>query len=134
MKLVVDANIIFSALIAGKLTDIFLSPKLELFAPELLFVEIRKHKEELKQKSHLSEEDFEIIFNLLRRRIRIVSMTRFIHNFRKAEELLEDHIKDAPYLALALELRCPFWSYEKRFKKIKDIECLTTKEVAKLIK
>ena len=37
MLLVIDANIVFSALVAGNLTDLILSPKLELVGPELLF-------------------------------------------------------------------------------------------------
>ena len=48
IKVIVDANIILSALVGGEITDILLSPKLEPIAPELLFVEVRKHKEEIK--------------------------------------------------------------------------------------
>jgi|TARA_B100001971_G_scaffold182024_1_gene179096 predicted nucleic acid-binding protein len=134
MLLVVDANIVFSSLIAGKLTDLFLSEKLELVAPELLFIEIKKHKEELKNKSHFSDEDFEILLSLLEKRIIVVPLIEFISFLPKAEDLLGQHKKDAPYVALALKLNCPMWSYEKLFKKFGKVDSLTTSEVAKLVK
>ena len=46
MKLVLDSNIIFSALIKkSKTRDIILSDFFELYAPEYIFTEIIKHKE-----------------------------------------------------------------------------------------
>ena len=134
MLLVVDANIVFSSLIAGKLTDFFFLEKLELVAPELLFVELKKHKEELKVKSCFSDEDFEILLSLLEGRIKIVPLIEFISLIPRAEKLLGEHKKDAPYVALALKLNCPLWSYEKLFKKLGKVESITTSEVSKLIK
>ncbi|MBI5066200.1 hypothetical protein HZA97_08245 [Candidatus Woesearchaeota archaeon] len=134
MLLVVDANIVCSALVGGRLTDLFLSQKLKLVAPELIFEELKKHKEELKQKSKLSEEEFEILLAILERRIKIIPMDEFVDLFDEAEEILEEHIKDAPYVALALKLKCSFWTYEKRLLRTKKIKSLTTEEVAKEIK
>ncbi|MBU2634238.1 MAG: nucleotide-binding protein [Nanoarchaeota archaeon] len=133
MLLVVDANIVFSALVAGKLTNLILSPKLELIGPELLFTEIKKHKEEVKTKSKLTELEFEILLSLLERKIRIVPMDEFISLLPKAEELLGEHKKDAPYVALALKLKCSFWSYEKRFSKVSKVVSLTTEEIRSMI-
>jgi len=133
MQVVVDANIIFSALIGGRLTDLFLSSKLDLVAPELIFVEFLRNKEELIRRSKLSEEDFNILLTLLERRIKVIPFEEFEDLFSKAEELLGDHIKDAPYVALALKLKCPFWTYEKRFKKIREVKCLTTEDIAKIV-
>jgi len=46
MKLVLDSNIIFSALIKkSKTRDIILSDFFELYAPEYIFNEIIKHEE-----------------------------------------------------------------------------------------
>ena len=133
MLLVVDANVALSALAAGRLTDIFLSFKLELAAPELFFIEIRKHKEEIKEKSKLNGEDFETLLALIGKRIKVVPMDKFITLMPKAEKLLGEHVKDAPYLALALKLDCPFWSYEKRFRDLGNVKSLTTSEVARFI-
>ncbi len=134
MLLVVDANIICSALVAGRLTDLLLSPKIELVAPELLFNEFKKHKEELKEKSKLSDKEFEIIVAILEKRVKIIPIEEFSHLLDKAEEILGEHVKDAPYIALALKLECSFWTYEKRLLKTKEIQSLTTEELAKIIK
>ena len=134
MLLVVDANVALSALAAGRLTDIFLSFKLELVAPELFFIEIMKHKEEIKEKSKLNNEDCETLLALFGKRIKVVPMDEFITFMPKAEELLGEHVKDAPYLALALKLDCPFWTYEKRFRDMGNVKSLTTSEVARIVK
>ena len=133
VHVVVDANIILSALVGGRITDILLSPKLEPLAPELLFVEVRKHKDEIKEKSNLSETDFEVLLAILEKRIKTIPLQEFSDKFQEAEQLLQDHPKDAPYIALALKLKCPFWTYEKRLQKIKDVNILTTEEIVRLI-
>lgn len=134
MLLVVDANIVLSALTAGRITDLLLSPKLELVVPDLLFLEVEKHKEEIKDRSKLSGEDFETLLKLLGKRIKALPLEEFSSQMPKAEELLGEHKKDAQYVALALKLNCPFWTYEKRFADIGGIKSLTTADVAKLIK
>lgn len=60
MQLVIDANIIISALIAsqGKTADLVFSNKLTLIAPEYLGVEIKRYKEEICRKAGYSSEDF----------------------------------------------------------------------------
>lgn len=133
MFLVIDANIVLSSLISGKITDLVLSPKLDLVAPELLFKEIKRHKAEVMAKSSLSGPEFEILLSLLEKKILIVPMEEFISLLPKAERLLGQHKKDAPYVALALKLNCPFWSYEKRFKNLGKVTSLTSKEVRELL-
>ena len=133
MLLVVDSNIALSSLIAGNLTRLILSPRIELAAPELLFEEINKHREEALAKSRLSANDFDILLALLEKKIRLFPMDEFISFMPEAEKLLGEHRKDAPYVALALKLNCPFWSYEKRFKRSGRIESLTAEEVRKMV-
>lgn len=132
MLLAVDANVICSFLVAGKSVDMLFSPKLELCTPELLFNEVKKHSNELKAKSRFSNTEFDILLILLEKKIAVIPLERFIARLPEAESLLGEHKKDAPYIALALELGCPLWSYEKRFKKL-PIDCLTTGEVIKKI-
>ena len=132
MRLVVDANIIFSALIAGRLSSLLLSRELELIAPHLLLEEIRNNKEEVKVKSHLTDADFELLLMLLEKRIRFVPFEEFIEKFDDAEKLLREHKKDVPYIALALQYNCPVWTYEKRFAG--KITMITTKEVRNFLR
>jgi predicted nucleic acid-binding protein len=134
MRLVLDANIAISSLIAGSMADLIFSPKISLIAPELLFIEIRRHKEEIMKKSDLSFVDFDLLLALIEGRVAIVPMKEFIYLLPKAEKLLAGHKKDAPYVALALKFDCPVWSYEKRFKTIGHVESLTTAEVRARLK
>lgn len=134
MRIVIDANIAISSLVAGNIADLIFSDNLELVAPELLFVEIRKHKSELIEKSQFSEQEFEMVLSLLESRIKVIPLHEFEKFVPKAEELLGQHIKDVPYFALALSLKCPLWTYENRLIKIEDIQCLTTEEVSKLVR
>ncbi len=134
MLLIVDANILCSVLIAGRLTDLLFSPRLELVAPELVFAEMKKHNGELQEKSKLSVEEFDVLISLLERRVRTIPLDEFSCFFPKAEELLGDHRKDAEYIALALHLSCPFWTYEKRLLNLRDIKVITTEELARMLR
>ena len=53
MQLVIDANIVFAALIkAGSTADLITSPKLELYSPPFLFEEFEKYSSYLLDKTH----------------------------------------------------------------------------------
>jgi len=135
LLLVIDTNVVISFLVKGKLTSLVFSPMLNLVTVERLFVEIDRNKDEIRAKSSFSAEEIEVLLTLLKGKIMPVPMEQYISFMSKAEEILGGHKKDVPFLALALKLNCPVWSYEKRFKRIGDIESLTTAEVrAKLDK
>lgn len=134
MKLVIDANIVISCLISGRVSEILFSPKLELYAPELLFTEVRKHKQELTLKSALSEADIDLLLLLIEKQVTIVPQMEFSSEFAHAETLLKEHRKDIQYVSLAMHLKCPIWSYEKRFDMIGSIETLTTQQIINLIR
>ena len=55
MNLVIDANILFSALIkAGKTIEILLNPGFNFYAPEFLLEEFQKYRDEILIKTHRS--------------------------------------------------------------------------------
>ena len=134
MLIVIDANVVCSALLAqGKALDILLSGKVHPIAPELLFFEVEKHKDELFEKTKLSDAEFSTFFALLRKRINIIPADEFENSVRKAHVLLFPHIKDVPYVALALHSNCPLWSKEKRLKGLQSPEVLDASEVARKV-
>ncbi len=62
MKLVLDSNVLFSALIKKSTTrSIILSDVFDLYAPEYIFSEIAKHKELILNKSKMNEENFDAL-------------------------------------------------------------------------
>ena len=66
MKPVVDANILFAAFIKDSYTRRLLLFSIEeLFTPEFIYDEIKKHIVELKKKTGLSENQIDELFSLL---------------------------------------------------------------------
>ena len=136
MELIVDANELFSAIIAKgrdiqtKKLDILFSEKIKLFAPTLLFKELNKQKnlEDIKFKSGFSDEDLKVFVKILELRIDTISDEEISEKISEAEEL-STHAKDTLYFAAALKKECPIWSGEKRFKKQTRVEVFNTKEL-----
>jgi len=136
MKLVLDSNIIFSALIKKSTTrNIILSDVFELHAPEYIFSEITKHKELLLKKSKMNEEELDVLLLLLQKHIRLVPKEKYNENMvALAEDILKDiDITDSPFLALAMALNCSIWSNDGHFKQQDRVEVHTTKELIKTI-
>ena len=78
MLLVVDANVLFSAIIARRKTcDLIFCEWLQLIAPEFLFTELEEHKKEIITKSSLSDDDFDEFVNSLKERIDVIPRQEF---------------------------------------------------------
>jgi putative PIN family toxin of toxin-antitoxin system len=107
LKLVLDTNIIISALINKKSTvrDILISDKITFYLPELVLAELLKHKELLCNKTGLSQKEvFFTLFYLLSK-VEIVKKDAFSENLEKAKNIMEKiDIKDSEFLALALSI------------------------------
>jgi predicted nucleic acid-binding protein len=131
MKLVLDSNIIFSALIKKSITrDIIISDLFELYAPEYFFKEITKHKELLLKKSKLNGGDFEALLLLLQKHIHLVTKEKYYEKMAIAEDILGNiDITDSPFLALALTLNCSIWSNDGHFKQQDKVIVYTTKDL-----
>jgi predicted nucleic acid-binding protein len=116
MRLVVDANILFAALIKkGTTAEILISDKLHLFAPEFLFKEYKKYEKLILKKTKRSKEEFNEFFSILKDQITIIPKNNIKPFMNKANELSPDP-KDTVYLALALLLNASFWSNDKKIK------------------
>jgi len=113
MKLVVDANVVFSLLIAeGKNAELFVNPFLQLYAPEFLLEEFNEHKEEILAKTKRNGKEFDEEIELIKQLINFISEKDIQEFIPEAKEISPD-IDDAMYFALALKLNCPVWSNNK---------------------
>jgi len=131
MRLVVDANVLFSALIkAGATRKVLLLSKHDLYAPEFMFEEFKKHLLELQKKTLLPREELvqnlETLLQLAE--IKLVPFEEFKHKKELAAKVSPDK-GDIAYLALALHLQCPLWSQDKQLKKQNKVKTITTKEL-----
>ena len=138
MRLVVDANILFAALIKEGLTaELLISDKLQLFAPEFLFTEFAKYKELIIKKIHSSNEEFNQFLELLKEQIIIIPKKEIIPFIDKAQKISPDP-KDTVYLALAFAFKASIWSNDKRLiqnqEKIKVFSTVEIIEKTNLLK
>ena len=145
MKLVVDANVLFSFFKKGSTTrELILDPELkynlDLFAPEYVLEEVGKHKDEICSKFRLFPEDFDIMFSSLPLFIKIVPKDLFAGSLSMAGKILSPHLKDVPYIALSLSFKgkgheIGLWSNEKRLKKIEKygIKAFSTSDLISLL-
>jgi len=132
MKLIVDANVLFSALIKDGLTaELLISDKLQLFAPEFLFTEFAKYEDLILRKTHRNEEEFNNFLEILKEQIFIVPKKEIIPFMDEADKISPDP-KDKLYLALAIALKSSIWLNDKKLKQGQDkITVFSTEELLK---
>lgn len=129
MQLVVDANILFAALIKdSKTMEMLASHSGAFYAPEFILEEVYKHKDEILQKTRRSAEEFNSIMDCLEELIVIVPKEEYSSLLGKAEAIAPDP-DDVPYLALAMRLNVPLWSNDRKLKEQKAVPVYSTKDL-----
>ena len=135
MLLVIDANVIFSALVnKGNVFKIFeLNKTLNMFEfvmPEYLFKELVNKIDILLLQSKLSKEEIAEIFSFIKKQINPLSSLSFLDKLFEAIEL---NSKDSPYLALALKLDCGIFSGDKGLKKQSKVKVFSPRELLDML-
>ena len=130
MKLILDANILFAALIKEGLTaELLISDKLQLLAPEFLLTEFSKYKSLILNKTHRNEEDFNYFLELLKEQINIIPKKEITPFIDEANKISPDP-KDTIYLACAIALKSNIWSNDKKLKQGQErIKLYSTEEL-----
>lgn len=130
MQLVVDATVLFAALIGkGKTRDLLFEDKLKLVAPLKLIDEFEKNKELIAFKGKVSEEELMQSFELIKERIEVYATDGIPSSIRAAAERLSPQKKDVAYFALALHLGCAIWSGDRPFKRQSEISIFSTSDL-----
>lgn len=129
MNIIIDANILFAALIKdSKTADILVNPFLELNAPEIIFEEFSKYYKEIITKTHRNKEDFISTLSYIKELIAIISNPIFYEFIDQAKEISPDP-DDIIYFALALKLKCPIWSNDKKLKEQDKVKVYSTDDL-----
>lgn len=129
MQIVIDTNVILAMLIRpGKPIDTFFNQRLQICAPALLFSEIENNKDEAMEKTRLDTEEFELLYNILKANTAVIPEGDFLGFRELAKEICPDP-KDIVFFALALYLKCPIWSNEKKLKKQEVVIVYATHEL-----
>lgn len=119
---VVDANIAFKALAAGRgdLRDrLDPSASVTLFSPRFLFVELFKHKERLARAARLNEDELLEALHTLVTRLEFITEENIpLGTWLEAHRLCRDvDEKDTPYVALTLHLDGRLWTEDDELKR-----------------
>jgi putative PIN family toxin of toxin-antitoxin system len=129
MRLVVDTNIIISALLKeSTVRSLIFEPRLELCTPEFVFEEIEEHMDMIKERSGLTEEEVSLTLSLISAHIEVAPKEDFSHKMEDAEKVIggidED---DVPFVALALSFPNEgIWTNDKDFTRQGEVKVWDT--------
>lgn len=136
MKIVVDANILFSALIKDSTTrDLILKYDEQFLIPNYVFIEIEKYKDEILRKSKMNSKEFNDLFNLIIEKFSVIHTNIFKIFVKEAQHLVGEHSpEDIVYIACALAFSdCILWSNDKKLKWQDKIKVFKTEEMIKIL-
>jgi predicted nucleic acid-binding protein len=139
MKVIVDTNIIFSALLNSNSTigDLLLSPDkyFEFYSCSYMRYEIQKHWERLKKISKLSDEQLEVSYAHVLSRLKFINEEIIpVETWLAAEQITKDiDPDDIDFVALTKFLRATLWTGDKMLynglKKINFKKVVNTTEL-----
>ncbi len=133
MIVVVDANILFSALIRNSITaEIFFDEELRLFTPEFILQEFFKYEGLIMEKTNRTREQIITLMHQLKDLIIVIPQEEYSKFIKKAELISPDE-KDVMYFALALKLNCGIWSNDNKLKDQKEVTIYSTKEILEML-
>lgn len=120
MKIVVDTNIVFNAIISGKgnIGDILFNSSRNyfFFLSQFMIEEISKYSEKLSKASKLPYDKLNDAKQRVLSQITLISeeIILAIH-WKDAFELMKDiDVKDTPFVALAFEMDALLWTGDKK--------------------
>lgn len=135
MKIVVDVNIVLSALIRDSLTrKLILETRHDLYFPEPSLHKLRKYQNYVINKAGLNERDYTSLLTILFRYIKVIPTEKIKENWGKAKEVMERiDQEDVVFIAAALSLdNSAIWSEDKDFERQTKVKVLKTRDVVNL--
>lgn len=135
MNVVIDSNILFSALIKrSKTRRIILEYEGHFLFPSYIYYEVEKHKDEIIEKSGMKRADFDKLFGLLMKKVFVVPNDS-IKPFRERAYRIAKNIDtdDAPFIACALAYEGVLWSDDKKLQNQSEVKVLNTQEFIKYL-
>jgi len=120
VRIVIDTNVVFSAILSskGSINDILLNSEniFEFYAPSFLIDELEKHRGKIMKVSRYSDAELNYIQRILFKKIEFID-PEYIKNsiWQQAIKLTGDiDPADSPFIALALELDALLWTGDKK--------------------
>ncbi|MGZ3836907.1 MAG: PIN domain-containing protein [Mucilaginibacter sp.] len=123
MKIIVDTNIVFSAILNshGKIGELLLNKPTEVqfLSPNFLLEELTFHSGKIIRLSNLNKVEYEEIKAYVIQHIEFIDIGMIgIGSWNKAAEMIgELDEKDIPFVALAIEIDAFLWTGDKKLTK-----------------
>ncbi|MBI2631940.1 hypothetical protein HYW75_02975 [Candidatus Pacearchaeota archaeon] len=137
MKIIIDVNILISALLKdSKTRNIIRNSGLEFYFPEIALHKIIKYKNYMIEKAQLMENDFILLLAKLFSHIKLISRREMLEQKVKAKELMKTiDEEDYPFIAAALSKGEDgvIWSEDRHFDKQKIVKTLKTSDLEKFM-
>ena len=134
MILVIDANILFSALLKKSVTaELLFKDEIMLCTPEFIMEEFLKYQDLLLKRTSRTKEEFIQIMHMLKDVIMVVPQEEYSKFMKEAQKISPDK-KDTMYFALALKMKCGIWSNDKKLKQQDKVNIYHTDELRNEIK
>jgi predicted nucleic acid-binding protein len=135
MRIIIDTNILLSALISHSATrKVILEGTDKLYFPKPALRKIEKYKDLVLKKSGLDEESFHLVLSKLLARIELVNRSTYKENLARAKEIMSDiDPEDTTFVAMALSIpNSVIWSRDKHLQKQNEIEVVDTNDLREL--
>lgn len=133
MELVADTNIVAAAIVKDGMTrSLLFRSDLVLHSPAHLSEELERNKDVFIEKSGLSEEAYLQAAEIIVSNVNQIPMREYAHLKERAENISPDR-KDWSFFAVAIYLKCPIWSNEKRLKDQNKIAVYNTAEICEML-
>ncbi len=131
MRLVIDTNILIAALIKKSVTrEIIIHPNMEYLVSEFAFQEAEKYKQEILQKTGLTTEEFDTLFEQLKDKLALIPDEEIQFKDKAQEIMRPSDIKDSIFIAIALSTENDgIWSEDKHFEKQNVVRIWKTRDL-----
>jgi putative PIN family toxin of toxin-antitoxin system len=119
MKIVVDTNIVFSAILNSQswIGQILLysDKTLKFYSPRFLQTEIQNHRQKIKKYTNLSDSEIDELIDALYAKITFISEELIPKEILIAADKLTKDVDydDVMFVALSINFRCKLWTGDK---------------------
>ncbi|RQG91794.1 PIN domain-containing protein [Natrarchaeobius chitinivorans] len=131
MKLVIDANVVISALIAdSKTREFIVTLEPDLLTPAFVYDEVENYEDLIVEKSGMEPDRVAQFIDLLFQYIEVVPADDFYPAIERADEAIGDtDPDDVLYLACAIASEAAIWSDDSDFDEQDLVDTYSTSDV-----
>ncbi len=133
MKILIDTNRIIASLVKdGTTRDILFDEFFEFVTPEYTLTEIEEHKDELKKKVKINDEEFEILLAIIFERIKIIPESDYKDVLSEYQKDISDP-DDIPHLAACFISEAEgIWAHDPHFKEQHKFKVFTNIDMLRM--